>query len=59
MAIGWPAVVGGQYQVQGNNNVATTNWFNLEGIISARLTNVVAQVPKTNVMQFYRIVQLP
>lgn len=58
-AIGWPAVVGEQYQVQGNNNVATTNWFNIGGMISARLTNVVAQVPKTNVMQFYRIIQLP
>ena len=57
MAIGWPAVVGEQYQVQGNNNVATTNWFNIGGIISARLTNVVAQVPKTNAVQFYRVAQ--
>jgi len=59
MAVGWPTVVGAQYQVQGNNNVATTNWFNIGGIISARLTNVVAQVPKTNALQFYRIIQLP
>src|SRR5208283_1637558 len=43
MAIGWPAVVGEQYQVQVNNSLATTNWVNAGGIISARLTNVVAQ----------------
>jgi len=59
MAIGWPAVVGEQYQVQANNNLTTTNWFNVGGIISARLTNIVTQVSKTNSMQFYRIVQLP
>ncbi len=54
-----PTVVGGQYQVQGNNDLTTTNWFSVGGIISARLTNVVTQVPKTNTMQFYRIIQLP
>jgi hypothetical protein len=59
MAVGWPAVVGEQYQVQANNDLTTTNWFNVGGIISARLTNVVTQVSKTNCMQFYRIVQLP
>jgi hypothetical protein len=52
-------VVGEQYQVQANNDLTTTNWFNVGGIISARLTNVVTQVSKTNCMQFYRIVQLP
>ncbi|MEI7937761.1 MAG: hypothetical protein WCK27_13820 [Verrucomicrobiota bacterium] len=58
IAIGWPAVVGEQYQVQGNNDVATTDWFNIGDIISARLTNVVSQVPKTNVLQFYRVAQV-
>jgi hypothetical protein len=60
MAIGWPAVVGEQYQIQVNNNLATTNWVNAGGIISARLTNVVAQTTMnpTNTAQFYRVIQL-
>jgi hypothetical protein len=59
MAVGWPAVVGGQYQVQVNTNLATTNWVNTGGIISARLTNVVAQVSMPGTQAFYRLIQLP
>jgi len=60
LALVWPAVVGGQYQVKVNTNLATTNWDNIGGVISARLTNVAAQVPMpTNGSAFYRIVQLP
>ena len=60
MAVGWPAVVGEQYQVQANTDLTTTNWVNTGGIISARLTNVVAQVSMpTNMQAFYRLVQLP
>ena len=59
-AVGWPAVVGEQYQVQVNTDLTTTNWVNTGGIISARLTNVVAQVSMpTNTAAFYRFVQLP
>lgn len=60
IALGWPTVVGGQYQVQVNTDLATTNWINAGGMISARLTNVVAQVSMpTNTQAFYRITQLP
>ena len=59
MAVGWPAVVGGQYQVQVNNNLTTTNWLNTGGIVSARLTNVVTQVAMTNAQAFYRVIQMP
>lgn len=60
MAVGWPAVVGEQYQVQVNMDLTTTNWVNTGGIISARLTNVVAQVSMPSSGQaFYRLVQLP
>jgi len=59
MAVGWPAVVGAQYQVQANSDLTTTNWINTGGIISARLTNVVAQVTMSGSQAFYRIVQLP
>jgi hypothetical protein len=61
IAIGWPAVVGQLYQVQSLNALGTTNWANVDGIISARLTNVVVQIPlnATNSQQFYRVVQLP
>jgi len=56
LALGWPAVVGGQYLVQENNNLATTNWVNV-GLVSARLTNVVTQVAMTNAQAFYRVIQ--
>jgi hypothetical protein len=60
LAVGWPAVVGKQYQVQVNTDLTTTNWVNTGGIISARLTNVVAQVAMpANAQAFYRLVQLP
>jgi hypothetical protein len=60
MAVGWPSVVGEQYQVQVNTDLTTTNWVNTGGIISARLTNVVAQVSMpTNTQAFYRLIQLP
>lgn len=59
IAVGWPAVVGAQYQVQVNSDLTTTNWINSGGIISARLTNVVAQVSMpTNTQAFYRLMQL-
>ncbi len=60
-AIGWPAVVGAQYQLQSNGDVSATNWANVDGIISARLTNVVTQVSfsQTNIAQFFRVVQVP
>ena len=57
--VGWPAVVGAQYQVLVNTNLTTTNWVNTGGIISARLTNVVTQVTTSGSKAFYRIVQLP
>jgi hypothetical protein len=58
IAVGWPAVVGGQYQIQSNTDLKTTNWVNTGGIISARLTNVVAQVSMpTNTQAFYRLIQ--
>ena len=59
MAAGWPAVVGAQYQMQVNTNLTTTNWVNIGGIISARLTNVVTQVSMNGSQSFYRIIQLP
>ena len=59
IALGWPAVVGAQYQVLVNTNLTTTNWVNAGGIISARLTNVVTQVTTSGSKAFYRIVQLP
>jgi len=57
LALSWPAVVGGQYQVQVNTNLATTNWVNVGGVINAHLTNVVAQVPMSGPQAFYRIQQ--
>jgi hypothetical protein len=59
--IGWPAVVGQTYQVQARNTLGTANWANVGGIISARLTNVVVQIPlnATDSQQFYRVVQQP
>jgi hypothetical protein len=62
MAIGWPAVVGGRYQVQYINMLsASNNWQNVGAQISARLTNVVATVPfsRTNTAQCFRVAQLP
>ena len=59
MALGWPAVVGEQYQVTANTDLTTTNWVNVGGIISARLTNVVTQVPMSASQSFYRVIQLP
>lgn len=59
MAVGWPAVVGQQYQLQGNIDLGTTNWVNLGGIVNARLTNVVTTVAMTNSMQFYKLNQIP
>jgi len=60
LAIGWPAVVGAQYQLQSKTNLTSTNWLNVDGIISARLTNVVTLVPfsQTNAAQFFRVAQL-
>jgi predicted acyltransferase (DUF342 family) len=59
VAVGWPAVVGQQYQLQGNIDLGTSNWVNLGGLINARLTNVDTQVSMTNSMQFYRLIQSP
>ena len=60
LAIGWSAVVGAQYQLQSKTNLTSTNWLNVDGIISARLTNVVTLVPfsQTNAAQFFRVAQL-
>ena len=57
MAVSWPAVVGGQYQLQVNTNLLTTNWMNM-GVINARLPNIVAQVPMSGPQAFYRVLQL-
>ena len=61
LAIGWPAVVGAQYQLQSRSSVAGGTWSNVDGMISARLTNVVTLVPfsPTNAAQFFRVAQLP
>jgi len=61
LAVGWPAVVGAQYQLQSKTSLTSTNWLNVDGIISARLTNVVTLVPfsQTNTAQFFRVAQLP
>ena len=61
LAIGWPAVVGAQYQLHSRSTVAAGTWSNVDGIISARLTNVVTLVPfnQTNAAQFFRVAQLP
>ncbi len=61
LAIGWPAVVGAQYQLQSKTNLTSTNWLSVDGIISARLTNVVTVVPfnQANTAQFFRVAQLP
>lgn len=62
IVIGWPAVVGQQYQVQSVSALAASNnWQNVGGIVSARLTNVVVQVPfsSTNAAQFFRVLQVP
>lgn len=59
VAVGWPAIVGQQYQLQGKTDLNNTNWVDLDGLISARLTNVVVQVSMTNNMQFYRLIQTP
>ncbi|MEI6395342.1 MAG: S8 family serine peptidase [Verrucomicrobiota bacterium] len=61
LAIGWPAVVGAQYQLQSKTNLTSTNWFSVDGIISARLTNVVTLVPfsQASTAQFFRVAQLP
>jgi hypothetical protein len=58
MALGWPAVVGQRYQVQYVDALSgSNNWQNIGAQISARLTNVVTQLPmSTNGnTQFYRI----
>jgi len=62
LAIGWPAVVGGRYQVQYISGLsASNNWQNVGAQLSARLTNVVTTVPfsRTNAPQFFRVAQLP
>ena len=61
LAIGWPAVVGAQYQLQSRSAIVGGNWSNVDGIISARLTNVVTLVPfnQTNTAQFFRVTLLP
>jgi hypothetical protein len=61
LAIGWPAVAGAQYQLQSRSAIVGGNWSNVDGIISARLTNVVTLVPfsPTNATQFFRVAQLP
>jgi hypothetical protein len=62
MAIGWPAVVGAKYQVQSVSSLDQSNdWQLVGGQISARLTNVVTQVPYDSSVpsMFYRVVQLP
>ena len=59
VAVGWASVVGQNYQLQANNNLTTTNWTTVGGIINARLTNIVAlATTSSNQMQFYRVVQL-
>ena len=42
-------------------NFVSTNWLNVDGIISARLTNVVTFVPfsQASAAQFFRVAQLP
>ncbi len=62
MALGWPSVVGQRYQVQYVNVLSgSNNWQNIGAQISARLTNVVTQLPmNTNGnTRFYRLVQVP
>lgn len=58
MALGWPAVVGQRYQVQYVDALASSNdWQNIGAQVSARLTNVVTQLPiNTNGnTRFYRL----
>lgn len=59
IALGWPAVVGQRYQVQTANSLSAPIWQNSGPETSARLTNVVTQVPMTNSQSFFRLVQLP
>jgi Subtilase family len=61
MAVGWPTVVGQRYQIQTITPLAASNsWQNIGPQISARLTNVVAQVQMTatNSQAFYRVIQV-
>jgi Subtilase family len=63
MAVGWPSVVGQRYQAQYVDalNSVSNNWQNIGAQVSARLTNVVTQLPmNTNGnTRFYRLVQVP
>jgi hypothetical protein len=60
IALGWPAVVGQRYQVQTVSALsASNNWQSIGPEISARLTNVVAQVQMSGAKAFYRLLQLP
>ena len=59
MSITWSSFAGKQYQVQANNDLSTTNWFNLGSVMNAQSTSTTASITETNkVGQFYRIAQL-
>jgi len=60
LGLGWPSVAGQRYQVKATDVVRESNtvWTSVGPLISARLTNVVTEVPfsPTNAQKFYRIV---
>ncbi len=60
VAIKWDSVVGRVYQVQYRDDVATGDWHNSTGEISATKTNVAVNLPVPDGVEtrFYRIVQL-
>ena len=60
MALSWPAVVGRGYQILYCDDVATGQWLEATGEISATKTNVavVVPLPSAATSRFWRLIEL-
>jgi uncharacterized repeat protein (TIGR03803 family) len=60
LAFTWSAATGESYEVQTTTNLASTNWLDLGGIMTATNTNMSGSFGiGSNSQQFYRVLLLP
>jgi hypothetical protein len=60
LALGWPAVLGAQYQMESADHLGSPEWHDVGGPITAQATNATLVLPFdiSNNAQFYRVRQV-
>ncbi len=60
LALGWPTVLGAEYQVESADQLGTPEWHDVGGLITAQTTNAILILPFdiTTNAQFYRVRQV-